>query len=338
MLTYFYYILLQRGGTSKQLLFPPLFFQIMQYKLITTRQGQIPIEQIKEGMEVYSMGEWKISPKPVKGICLKCSFDTLPTTIFEKTFANYKKEFSVNHYPVIKPTEEFRDELAIRGYFKENFNPNITHIPFAGYDTILYWYTKFIRLFGETGNITMTENGINLNIIRHKLEELSGEDLTMRNLEYYLEGMMRKQLYYVNNKFHLKETLNESDRIVLRLLGIDCVSGKNGTRIENDVAFLTHVKDDYAKSKITDEMIVHSLKKSIEMPEYTNGNMVLKKEEIEDWILPGINPDINCINPLNCHESALFKKRYLYTKEFKSDGRTTGAYVENSIYNKFFEN
>ena len=67
----------------------------MQYRLITTKQGQIPIEQIKEGTEVYSMGEWKISPKPVKGICLKCSFDTLPTTIFEKTFANYKKEFFV---------------------------------------------------------------------------------------------------------------------------------------------------------------------------------------------------------------------------------------------------
>ena len=310
----------------------------MQYKLITTKQGQIPIEEIKEGMEVYSMGEWKVSPKPIKALCLKCSFDTLPTTTFEKTFASHKREVSVNHYPVIKQTAEFRDELAIRGYFKEDFNPEITHIPFAGYDTITYWYTKFIRLFGETGNITLTENGINLNIKRHELKELYGEDLTERNLEYYLEGMTRKLFFYNHYRFHLKKTLSESDRIVLRLLDIDCVKGVGDTIVTNDVALLKHIKDDYAKSKITDEMISLVLKRSIELPEYTNGNIITNKEETEDWILQGINPDINCINPLNCYESGLFKDKLVSTTEYKSDGRRNGNYVANSIYNQIFEN
>ena len=313
------------------------FFFLMQYRLITTKQGQIPIEEIKEGMQVYSLGEWKISPKPIKGICLKCSFDTLPTTIFEKAISTHKREVSVNHYPIIRQTTEYKDELAIRGYFKEDFDPSITHIPFAGYDTITYWYTKFIRLFGGTGNITLTENGINLNIIRHKLEELCDEDLTERNLEYYLEGMLRKQFFYINKKYHLKATLSESDRIVLRLLGIDCFSGDNGTIVSNDIALLKHIKDNYAKSKLTDEMITYSLKRSVELPEYTNGNIILKKEEVEDWILPGINPDINCINPVNCYESSVFKKPYLSTEKYKSDGRMNGNYVSNSIYNEIFE-
>ncbi|MBR4396944.1 MAG: hypothetical protein IKS93_03725 [Methanobrevibacter sp.] len=309
----------------------------MQYKLITTRQGQIPIEEIKEGMEVYSMGEWKVSPKPVLNKCIKCFFDTLPTTIFEKGIISHTKEVSVNHYPVIKPTTEFKDELAIRGYFKEDFNPSITHIPFAGYDTITYWYTKFIRLFGETGNITLTENGINLNIKRHTLEELSGEDLTERNLEYYLEGMTRKQFFYSNLKFHLKKTLSESDRIVLRLLDIDCTPSVNDTIVTNEISLLKHIKDDYAKSKITDEQIVYALKKNIELPEYTNGNIIIKKEEVLDWTLPGINPDINCINPLNCYESALFKNRFRYADKYKADGRTNGNYIENSLYNRLFD-
>lgn len=309
----------------------------MQYRLITTKQGQVPIEEIKEGTEVYSMGEWKVSPKPIKGLCLKCSFDTLPTTIFEKTFATHKREVSVNHYPVIKPTEEFRDELSIRGYFKEDFNPEVCNITFADSSSLEYWYTKFIRLFGETGHITFSQNNrVVLNIKRHKLEELSGEDLTERNLEYYLEGMNRKRFNYSNLKFHIKEVLTESDRIVLRLLDIDCVSLLNSYVISNEISYLKHIKDDYTKSKITDEMIVYSLKKSIKLPEYTNGNMITKKEEVEDWILPGINPDINCINPFNCYESALFKNKYLCVNEFKVDGRSDKNYVRNSLYNQYF--
>lgn len=310
----------------------------MQYRLITTKKGQIPIEEITEGTEVYSMGEWKVSPKPVKGICLKCSFDTLPTTIFEKTFVTHKKEVSVNHYPVIKQTEDFRDELAIRGYFKEDFNTSVGHIPFAGYDTITYWYPKFIRLFGQTGDITLTENGINLNIKRHKLEELSGEDLTERNLEYYLEGMNRKMFFYTRQRFHIKMTLNESDRIVLRLLDIDCIPATDGHLVTNELSLLKHIKDDYAKSKLNDDIISFALKRSMELPEYTNGNMITNKEEIVDWILPGINPDINCINPQNCYESAMFKNRYTRVSEFCSDGRRNGNYISNSIFNRIFEN
>ena len=271
----------------------------MQYKLITTRKGQIPIEEVTEGMEIYSLGLWVRSPQPIKAECIKCTFDTLPTTIFEKKFVT-NDCVAVNHVPFLGKTTEYRDELAIRGYFKEDFNARCQSIPFSGYESMTYWYPKFIRLFGETGIITMNDKGLTLYVKRNKLKELDKEDLTERNLEYYLEGMTRKFFFFSNNKYHLKKTLSESDKVVLQLLGIDTKSAVNDTLVRNPLYLLKHIKDDFTKNKIEDWQIAYVLKKNINYPEYTNGYEILKKEECIDWILPGINPDINAINPQRC--------------------------------------
>ena len=101
---------------------------------------------------------------------------------------------------------------------------------------------------------------------------------------------------------------NETIRIVLRLLDIECENHKNGcTVVRNPVSMYRHIKDDYMKSKLKDEDIVFNLKRSNKLPPYTNGYKIIEKKEVEDWILPGINPDINGINPMNCHESGFTK-------------------------------
>ena len=79
----------------------------------------------------------------------------------------------------------------------------------------------------------------------------------------------------------------------------------------------------HTKKKIKDEDIVYNLKKSTTLPLYTNGHKILKKEEVQDWILPGINPDINCINPLNCYEEDNMSK---------IECNQTHFHVENNLF------
>ena len=159
-----------------------------------------------------------------------------------------------------------------------------------------------------------------------KFKELCGEELTMRNLEYYLEGMLRRTFFEHKLHFCIKSDLDESDKIVLRLLDIDCRKGALGYDIIDNVSILKHIKDDYNKSKVTEQMIVSSLKRSLIVPQYTSEHDIIKKEETEDWILPGINPDINCLNPLNCYEKGASENKYVYTSR-----------IENSIFSKIFE-
>lgn len=299
----------------------------MQYKLITTKKGQVPIEEIEEGTEVLSMGKWVVSPKPIKDICLKCYFDSLPTTIFEKKFATCKKTVSVNHKPIIAETKDFKIELSIRGYFRRNFDRKINRIHILDDAQLVYWYPRFIRIFGETGKIGLHHDGCNLHFYKNlKFKELCGEELTMRNLEYYLEGMLRRTFFEHRLHFCIKSDLDESDKIVLRLLDIDCRKGALGYDIIDNVSILKHIKDDYNKSKVTEQMIVSSLKRSLIVPQYTSEHNIIKKEEIEDWVLPGINPDINCLNPLNCYEKGASENRHVYTSR-----------IENSIFSKIFE-
>jgi hypothetical protein len=70
-------------------------------------------------------------------------------------------------------------------------------------------------------------------------------------------------------------------------------------RVNRNISLIKHAKDDYSKSKITEDQIIYILKHDVELPEYTPGNKMLTKEECIDWILPGINPDVNAMSPGN---------------------------------------
>ena len=277
------------------------------YRLVTTRKGLVPINEIKEGTEVLSLGEWKAAPKPVKGICLECHFETLPVTIFEKTFVNFKREVSICHINVVPETS----------------NKSL----FFNVSTMYYWYPRFLKYYGNCKLPEITAVGYNL---RHKnapVSLLEGEDLTERNLEYVLEGMLRKSFSYTNGKYNLMQSMNETHKLVLRLLDIECDVHQNGyTVVRNPISLYRHIKDPYNKARIKDEDIVFNLKRSGFLPDYTSGHRIIRKKEIEDWILPGINPDINTINPVNCYETGFTRMAKIYSdKDFNSQ------HVENDI-------
>lgn len=302
-----------------------------QYKLITTREGNVPIEEIKEGTEVLSLGEWKIAPKPIQAKAIRCHFDLLPTTTFEKQFGDYKREVSICHCIKLKPTTEPKPELAIRGYFKEDKSAAMTL--FKGWDTLSYWLPKFIKLYDCPLLPYPTAIGFNIDHYVKKFDKLTEEELTERNLEYILEGMIRRSFCFANGKYQIMPSTswNETHKIVMRLLDIECENFQTQrTVIRNPISFYRHIKDDYNKSKIKDEEIVYNLKKSTTLPLYTNGYKITKKEEVIDWVLPGINPDVNTMNPINCYDKGFTKSKWTWADPIR-DGRKT-----NLVNNNFF--
>ena len=308
-----------------------------QYRLVTTKNGNVPITEIKEGTEVLSMGEWKISPKPVKGKAIRCTFDLLPTTTFEKQFTDYKREVSICHSIKLNPTKEPMPELSIRGYFKEDKKTSMT--TFKGWEDLGYWLPKFIKLYDCPLMPYPTAIGFNIDHYVKKFTELIDEELTERNLEYILEGMLRKSFCYANGKYQIlpSSSWSETHKIVLRLLDIECENFQtNRTVVRNPISLYRHIKDDYNKSRIKDEDIVYNLKKSTSLPLYTNGYKIIKKEEVEDWILPGINPDINTISPINCYEEGFTRNKWTCADP-KKDGRKINLVKDNLYLNILME-
>ena len=299
-----------------------------RYNLVMTRKGMVSIENITEGTEVMCFGKWKPAPKPVMGKIIIYEFDTLPATAFERETALYRREVSVSHKIILGECEP-EPELAIRGFFRETRTPrirngvNVATTTFAGIESLSYWLPKFIAYYGEPIMPGLTAVGYNFYHHFKEMVKLRDNEISECNLEYILEGMLRKNFCWANKKFLITPVTswNETHRIMLRLLDIECDAHKDSAAIRNPVNLLRHIRDDYTKSKITDEAIAYCLKKSCELPEYTSGIRIVRKTEGEDWILPGINPDINGINPENCHtEGFTTSSRILWADDIP-DGR-----------------
>lgn len=298
----------------------------MRYQLVTTKKGQFPLEEIEEGTEVLSHGEWKIAPKPVKSVVTTCFFDRLPATSFEKTFIKGKREVYCNHQPILNEFEGDLPELSIRGYLHENRKKDL-EILHLDLKDISYWYPRLVRFFNRVVNPNIRPGVQKFTVYEAfpEIDELEGNELSERNLEYYLEGILRKRLFWADNTFKIPDVLDESDKIVLRLLDIDCLPVSNGTSLTNPAQLLKHVKDDYNKSKIDEDKIRIMLLKSYNLPQYTPGYKIKSRKDEEGWILPGINPDINC---LSSYEWEYFDKelnpqvrRWIKTTEYDSKGR-----------------
>lgn len=273
----------------------------MKYNLVTTKNGQFPINEIKEGMEVLCHGEWIKAPKPVKSTVITCSFNTVPTTSFEKQFIYKKKEVYCNHSPVLNKFESSETGLTVRAYLNErNKNSNsgwYVAIKATNPSEISYWYSRLIKFFNKVIFPNLSRNQIVVYQPFPKPEKLKENELAERNLEYYLEGLLRRRMFWRDNAVHIPDKLNETDKIVLRLLDIDCLTVYTGTYASNPVSLLKHIKDDYNKSRINEEQIRIMLTKSYELPQYTPGYKIISRKEETDWVLPGINPDINCLSP-----------------------------------------
>ena len=304
-----------------------------QYNLVMTKNGFVSIDKIQEGTEVMCLGEWKKAPKPVKGTCLRCEFDTLPTTTFEKSQATHKHEASIIHKVNFRPNGEDRPELSIIGYFKENRSG--TYTTFAGYEDIGYWTSRFIRFYGRPVMPQLCSIGFTLDFDNKKCNKLSDEEITERNLEYVLEGFLKKSFSYNNHKYlvtHPRQFWNETIRLTLCLLDIECDVFVLTAAVKNPISLYRHIRDDYNKSKLKDEDIVYNLKRSKELPLYTNGVLFKKKTEVVDWMLPGINPDINGINPKNCFEKGFTSKKKIWCDETLTDGTPSPFYKKDNFF------
>jgi hypothetical protein len=101
-----------------------------------------------------------------------------------------------------------------------------------------------------------------------------------------------------------------------------------------------HIKDDYIKSKVKDEEIVYNHRRSNRLPLYTNGYKIKDKKEVTDWILPGLNPDINGINPINCWEKGFTRLQSIASEEYYTrtvkekteEIKSPGLYLQDNLY------
>lgn len=315
-----------------------------RYRLVTSKtRGLIPIYKVEEGEEILSLGEWKPSPEPVQGRCLECSFDLLPTTIFEYKAVFRKREVSICHDISLKPTTDNMPELAVRGFFKEERKSN--QLVFNDWSDMPYWLPKLIKIYDQpffpvSSNIGWTIYDLNT---KKKFTELKDEELTERNIEYVFEGMLRQSFSYFMGKYNILSynLWNETHKIIMRLLDIECDILSAHTVVKNPVNMYRHIKDDYIKSKIKDEEIVYNLRRSNHLPLYTNGYKIKEKKEVIDWILPGINPDINCINPVNCLEKGFTSMQYIssvetFTRNLHGkigEQKSVNPYLQDNLYN-----
>ena len=292
------------------------------------------IKDIRRGEEVFCHGEWIKSPAPVEGTVLKCTFATLPTTCFEPQFAG--TDASICHRMVLSHEGKLHPGLTVRGYLQEQKEKRDCTFVCNNVAMLPYWYPKVIDFFNIVRPPVITATGFfriyASNDIWPALEELHGDELSEENLELFLEGLLRKRFTWLNDRYGIGSVTNETARLVLRLLDISIIIGKNGnTEVITPANLLRHVKDDMSKSMVTDEQVAYSLMKSIELPVYTSCNKVLSTEEVQGWYLPGINPDVNGISPLSMGDGTLRNKCVV---KVDSKGRKT-SYDSGNLYEQF---
>lgn len=282
------------------------------YRLVTTHTGFKPIFEIQEGEEVYCKGEWKKAPKPEIGPCYKCVFQYYPTCIFEKKLVT-SNNVSIWHNFKLPKTKNPKFELAIRGaYGDTGFGKMMCY----NFNDVLYWLPRYIKYYDYPILPIHTRGTYFLTFPKDiRYEELHDDELTERNIEYILEGLIRNGLCTYSNKrfsssnygsmMHILITRcrhwDETMALAVRLLDIECyVDEKSGiTRVANPINLIRHIKDDYNKKKLPDEKMAIILKQNtFRRPDYFNDEYIRDMIEVNDWILPGINPDINTINPL----------------------------------------
>lgn len=275
---------------------------ILQYDLVTTENGFMPIEEVVPGMKVKCRGEWKeVTEKPVFGPCKKWKAETLPTTIFP---ADRDSGVVLLDHDMEIPEAEDRDryEFMLRGYFDER---NVTgSLQFNSFVEAMSWLPMAIRFFESAAQIApFGSRSCLININRKKLTELHGEELKLRNLEYYLEGFMKTGFTWKGMKLLVNRRMTESDRLVRRLLDIDFYKYPYKIKFERDVKytfvshynFCKHFRNQETKEKLREGFCRHWIINNVKRIPYED-SMKMEVEDCEGWYIPGIYPDMNCMS------------------------------------------
>lgn len=275
------------------------------YNLATTRKGQIPVKEIRKGTMVLCKGEWKAAPKPELGRVKVHHFEVLPTTAFAEEWCNPLNEVLPNNKPILNKLESPDFGLTVMGYFNENRKSEGISFSNFSKEELSYWWPRITKCCGVVPNpLFMTYGKINFSGISFPASRtFSGNELSERNLEYYLEGMFRRNFHENRGTYSISARLCENGKLALRLLNIQCKKvDKANLALCNPVSAMSHIKDDFNKSKLEPYMIKNALRNQwIEPGQYAAAPRsefrACRVEDAEDWILPGICPDINALSP-----------------------------------------
>ena len=264
-----------------------------------TKQGFFPIKEIRKGTNVFCKNKWVPAPTPILGKVAKCTFKTLPTTCFEASIISETTSFSLCHKIILNKNEENQFGMSVRGYFSEDNTYIASNI--NGPENLAYWLPRFSQFFHSAPLVIPKGYTFAINTNRdRKFTNLFGDELSEPNLEYYLEGYLRRGIFIHGNQIHLgtygKSNLTESDKLVLRILDIDLKHElANKIAVRNNYNLLKHIRDTYNKSKIPNNIIEDAINNRLfPLPEHIYPQTI---EYTEDYYLPGINPYINSILP-----------------------------------------
>lgn len=268
----------------------------MLYNYITTKKGQELITDVRKGTLVLCKGEWKPCPKPEVIKAYKYTFHTLPTTVLPYN----DNRIMLNTKPKLNKSDVLMPQLSVRGFYGEKRGTELTFD-----DNNLNWiYPRIIKYYKRAATINCETAG-RYNVIMPKMEikELNNDELSERNLEYYLEGLLRYGGSTVGNRFEIP-VRNETDKMVLRLLGLELTSyNRFAKRLpvvtqRTMLTLFSHIKDDYAKGKFAQQFIAYHISRKMKLPKYIGVHKedLINIEEVEVLGFPDFDYDVNGIN------------------------------------------
>lgn len=268
----------------------------MLYNYITTKKGQELITDVRKGTLVLCRGEWKPCPATEVITAYKYTFHTLPTTILP-----YKdNRIMINTKPKLNKSDVLKPESSVRGFYGDRNGEKLTFS-----DRDLDWiYPRILRYYERAATINCESAGkYSVNMIKKEHKELCSDELSERNLEYYLEGLLRYGGSPVGNKYEIP-VRNESDKMVLRLLGLELLPYNRFNKrlpVITERTMLTlfsHIKDDYCKSKFTDEFIAFHINHKTRLSRYIgiHKDDIVNIEPVKILGFPDFDYDVNTMN------------------------------------------
>lgn len=264
----------------------------MRFNLTSTPNGIVETKNIKKGDLIKVHGEYIKSPcNAKKKKVYEYTFKTLPSCIFERDDIKY---VSVDNETILNEHKETKDYWAYYGFGNASRNS-------GRLNNFIYQFKYYIKLYEKIPQVLLY--GYTPYMSRNNDKQLDVESMSEINLEFYLEGRIRNSFKFIDsghfkNRFYIGKKIDDFDKIVLRLLNINISICENKILIKNPVMLLKHIKDDYTKSKITDEMVIHALMTTQVTENYRNSYEVMSVKEVEDYIIPKVNADNNTISPI----------------------------------------
>lgn len=268
----------------------------MLYNYITTKKGQELITDVRKGTLVLCRGEWKPCPKPEVIKAYRYTFHTLPTTILPYS----DMRIMINTRPKLNKSDVFMPQLSVRGFYGDNRTEKLTF----GNKEIEWIYPRIIRYYERAAAISFEATGkYSVTMPKKNVSELSNDELSERNLEYYLEGLLRYGGSPVGNKYEIP-VRNETDKMVLRLLGLELSPYNRFNKrlpVITERTMLTlfsHIKDDWCKGKFKDEFVAYHINHKTKLPKYIGIHKedLIDIESVEVLGFPDFDYDVNGIN------------------------------------------